>query len=66
MFHIPKNPVALTSWMVGNLSFAFFVFWTATSFFPGTEWTPGAMLVEFGVTALSIVIGLYLMHINND
>jgi hypothetical protein len=52
--------------MVGNLSFAFFVFWTATSFFPGTEWTAGAMLVEFGVTALSIVIGLYLMHINND
>jgi hypothetical protein len=63
---IPADPKRLAGWMVGNATFAFFVYWTADSFFPGREMTAEAMLWKLGTAAVSFAIGLWLMHINHD
>ncbi len=63
--NVPSNPMRLAGWMVGNATFAFFVYWTADSFFPGKEMTGEAMLWKLGTGALSFAIGLWLMHINH-
>lgn len=65
LLNIPANPISLGSWMVGNATFAFFVYWTADSFFPGTELSANAMLWKLGTAGASFAIGLWLMHINH-
>ncbi len=64
--NIPSDPKRLAGWMIGNGTFAFFVYWTADSFFPGTELTAQAMLWKLGTAAVSFAIGLWLMHINHE
>jgi hypothetical protein len=63
---VPSDPKRLAYWMIGNLTFAFFVYWTADSFFPGRELTGEAMLWKLGTAAISFAVGLWLMHINHD
>jgi hypothetical protein len=66
VLNAPKNPIHLGSWILGNLTFAFFVYWTADSFFPGTELSAQAMLVKLVAAGISFLIGLWLMHINHN
>jgi hypothetical protein len=66
LLNAPKNPVHLGSWFAGNLTFAFFVYWTADSFFPGTELSAQAMLVKLLTAGISVLVGLWLMHINHN
>jgi hypothetical protein len=66
LLNAPKNLVHLASWMLGNATFAFFMYWTADSFFPGTELSATAMLVKLLTAGLSFLVGLWLMHINHN
>ena len=63
--YVPKNPQRLAAWMIGNGTFAFFVYWTADSFFPQRELTVEAMVVKLISAGLSFAVGLWLMHINH-
>lgn len=64
--YAPKNPQRLAAWMIGNGTFAFFVYWTADSFFPQRELTAEAMIVKLVSAGLSFAVGLWLMHINHN
>jgi hypothetical protein len=64
--NVPRNPQRLAWWLIGNATFAFFVYWTADSFYPGRELTAEAMLVKLMLAAISFAVGLWLMHINHD
>ena len=64
--NIPSDPKRLAGWLIGNGTFAFFVYWTADSFFPGKELTLDAMLWKLGTAAISFAIGAWLMHINHE
>ena len=64
--YVPKNPQRLAAWMIGNGTFAFFVYWTADSFFPQRELTAEAMIVKLISAGLSFAVGLWLMHINHN
>ena len=64
--YAPKNPQRLAAWMIGNGTFAFFVYWTADSFFPQRELTLEAMTVKLISAGLSFAVGLWLMHINHN
>ena len=64
--YAPKNPQRLAAWMIGNGTFAFFVYWTADSFFPQRELTLEAMIVKLISAGLSFATGIWLMHINHS
>ena len=64
--YVPKAPPRLAGWAIGIAAFAFFVYWTADSFFPGRELTAAAMVVKLVMAGISFAVGLYLMHINNN
>jgi hypothetical protein len=64
--YAPKAPPRLAGWIIGNAAFAFFVYWTADSFYPGRELTAEAMIVKLVLAGISFAVGLYLMHINHN
>ncbi len=62
----PRKLSTLLGWLVGIGSTVLFVYWWFDSLFPGRELSGEALLAKLLAVGATVLVSLYLMHINYD